>query len=302
MKNTVTDTCHQDAPDTRARFQNPENPFDFEYSSVPRWQFMAERDEAFSAETTTKEILLDISGTLCTPYPATTPLLLARYLRLRRGEKIAVTRRASAEMLYVFYGNGRSSGFTESINWNTGDALCFPGGDEVIHRATDDALLFSVCNEPLLNFEDLEAPLGGHARVLPTHWRRAEIDAQFVEILSRPDCEQTTGRALQLATEAMAPSAQPIPSMNVAINTLEPGQDQRPHRHNGVAITLAIEGTGIYSMIEGERIEWSTGAVQITPATELHSHHNRGDLRMESLVVQDEGLHFYNRTPGFSWG
>ena len=89
--------------------------------------------------------------------------------------------------------------------------------------------------------------------------------------------------------------------MNVAMNTLEPGGDQRPHRHNGAAITLAIEGKGIHSMIEDERIDWSTGAAQITPATALHSHHNRGDRRMESLVVQDEGLHFYTRTPGFSW-
>ena len=26
-----------------------------------------------------------------------------------------------------------------------------------------------------------------------------------------------------------------------------------------------------------------------------------GPARMRSLVVQDEGLHFYTRTPGFSW-
>jgi len=89
--------------------------------------------------------------------------------------------------------------------------------------------------------------------------------------------------------------------MNVAINTLEPGKDQRPHRHNGAAITLAIEGAGTHSMIENERIDWVTGAAQITPATELLSHHNRGDRRMESIVVQDEGLHFYTRTTGFSW-
>jgi gentisate 1,2-dioxygenase len=137
--------------------------------------------------------------------------------------------------------------------------------------------------------------------VLPTHWRKSEIDIRLENIFKRPTTEQTTGRALQLATQAMAPAAQPIPSMNVAINTLEPGENQRPHRHNGVAITLAIEGHGVYSIIEDEHIDWSIGAAQITPATELHSHHNRGAVRMESLVVQDEGLHFYTRTPGFNW-
>jgi gentisate 1,2-dioxygenase len=92
-----------------------------------------------------------------------------------------------------------------------------------------------------------------------------------------------------------------IPSINVAINTLAAGGDQRPHRHNGVAVTLAIQGEGIYSMIGGQRVDWSTGAAQITPATLLHSHHNRGVKRMRSLVIQDEGLHHYTRTPGFSF-
>jgi gentisate 1,2-dioxygenase len=54
-------------------------------------------------------------------------------------------------------------------------------------------------------------------------------------------------------------------------------------------------------MIEDQRVDWSDGAAQITPATLLHSHHNRGTKRMRSLVIQDEGLHLYTRTPGFSF-
>ena len=301
MSSTVTTTRQTDRPETRAHFYDPENFFDFQLPAVPRRQFLAERDQAFATDTATSEILLDISETLGTTYPVTTPLLLARYLRIRSGENMTLTRRASAEVLYVLRGHGLSKGFGEVISWVAGDALCFPGGDEIIHSATDDAVLFGVCNEPLLAFEDLEPPHGGHVQVLPTHWRKSEMDVRFEKIFKRPDSEQASGRALQLATESMAPTRQPIPSMNVAINTLEPGKDQRPHRHNGAAITLAIEGAGTHSMIENERIDWVTGAAQITPATELHSHHNRGDRRMESLVVQDEGLHFYTRTTGFSW-
>ena len=89
--------------------------------------------------------------------------------------------------------------------------------------------------------------------------------------------------------------------MNAAINTLSVGADQRPHRHNGVAITLAIQGAGVHSLIDGERVDWSNGAAQITPAAALHWHHNRGVMRMRSLVIQDEGLHYYTRTPGFSF-
>ena len=67
-----------------------------------------------------------------------------------------------------------------------------------------------------------------------------------------------------------------------------------------VSETFVLEVRG-NSMIEEQKVDWIAGAAQITPATELHSHHNRGSRRMVSLVVQDEGLHFYTRTPGFSW-
>ena len=109
------------------------------------------------------------------------------------------------------------------------------------------------------------------------------------------------GQVSRRAGEFSPASTATIPTVNVSINTLASGADQRPHRHNGVAVTLAIEGDGVYSIIGGERCDWSTGAAQITPATLLHSHHNRGPRRMRSFVIQDEGLHMYTRTPGFSF-
>jgi len=68
---------------------------------------------------------------------------------------------------------------------------------------------------------------------------------------------------------------------------------------------LPLDGEGqegVHSMIEDERLEWSTGAAQITPPAGLHSHRDRGAERMTSPVIQDEGLHLYTRSPGFAWG
>jgi hypothetical protein len=47
--------------------------------------------------------------------------------------------------------------------------------------------------------------------------------------------------------------------------------------------------------------DWSDFAATVTPPAAVHSHHNRGTGRMLSLVFQDEGLHYYTRTPGFSF-
>jgi len=286
----------------RARYVTSENPFTFEWPPVPVRQFLAERDRAFDPATPTSEIRLDASTDLGTRYAATTPTLLVRYLKLRAGERLSTSFAAGGEIYYVMAGSGESRNGNDAIAWGAGDVFCFPGGSETLHRAArGDCLLFVCTDEPLLSFERLRPPAPGQGAVETVHWPAAEIERRFEAIWQRPSSEKATGRSVQFSTTALAPSYMTIPSINLAINTLEPGCDQRPHRHNGVAITLAVQGEGIYSMIDGRRVDWSTGAAQITPATTLHSHHNRGTKRMRSVIFQDEGLHHYTRTPGFSF-
>lgn len=286
----------------RARYITSENGFEFTYPPVPARQFLKERDRAFDPKAPSGMILLDTSDALGTPYPATTPTLLCRYLKFRAGEELRARFIAAGEIYYVMSGSGESRNGPDTIEWSAGDVFCFPGGGEAVHRAGGaDCLLFCVTDEPLLAFENLRAPQPGQAACKTTHWPAAEIERQFQDVYDRPDSDNTTGHSVQLSTVMMAPTNITTPTINVAINTLRSGGDQRPHRHNGVAVTLAIQGDGIYSMIGGERVDWSTGAAQITPATKLHSHHNRGTKRMRSFVIQDEGLHHYTRTPGFSF-
>ncbi len=285
----------------RAQYHDPENAFLFKWSPVPRRQFLAERDRAMDPATGTAEIPLDSSDALMTGYPATTPMILCRYLRIAAGEWIDCKYRASGEIYYVMSGSGESENGDDRLAWGAGDLFCFPGGRQTSHAARDDALLFAITNEPQLSFERLEAPKPGEAVIQTVHFPAAEIARRFEVVYARPKTGTESGRAILFSTAAVGECTNLLPSINVAINTLEPGGDQRPHRHNGVAVTLALQGDGVHSMIEDEKIDWSVGAAQITPPADLHSHHNRGSDRMISLVIQDEGLHYYTRTPGFSW-
>jgi gentisate 1,2-dioxygenase len=286
----------------RAIYHSAENGFSFKWPAVPARQFLRERDLAFDPATPSGEIPLDTSDVLQTAYLATTPTLLCRYLRIRAGEEWRTRYVASGEIFYVMQGAGHSSNGADAVEWVAGDVFCFPGGGESVHRAAvGDALLFCVTNEPLLAFERLGAPGPGEAVVQTAHWTGAEIERRFQTVWQRPLTPETTGYSVQFTSQALQPSTNTIPSINTAINTVAPGREQRAHRHNGVAVTLAIQGEGVHSMIDGQRIDWSTGAAQITPATQLHSHHNRGTQRARSFVIQDEGLHMYTRTPGFSF-
>ncbi len=284
-----------------ARYVCNENGFDFSYPAVPIRQFLAERDRAFDKAAPSGVIDLDASGDLGTTHKATTPSLLCRYIRVRAGERLSSVVAASGEVIYVIAGSGASRNGADEISWSVGDGFCFPGGAETVHTATGDALLFSATDAPLLAFAGTGAPAAGHTAVEAVVWSSAEIDRRLQEVYDRSISERTTGASVQFSTRQTEPNFTTTPFINAAINTLAVNCDQRPHRHNGVAVTLAIQGEGIHSMIDGERIDWVSGAAQITPATTLHSHHNRGEKRMRSLVIQDEGLHIYTRTPGFSF-
>ena len=286
----------------RARYFTDENGFSLSWPAVPVHQFLAERDAAFDRRTPTSIVALDIASLLHTPYPATTPTLLCRYLKIRAGERLQTSFTASGEIFHVLEGSGGSTNGGDRLVWGTGDVFCFPGGSLSTHEAgKHDAILFCVTNEPLLAFERLRPPAPGAAAVQTTRWPAAEIERRLQQVYLRPITENSTGAFVQFGTLGTLPSTATMPTINVSINTLASGGDQRPHRHNGVAVTLAIEGAGVYSMIGDERSDWSNGAAQITPAALLHSHHNRGPRRMRSFVIQDEGLHMYTRTPGFSF-
>ena len=285
----------------RARYICRENGFSFSFPPVPVRQFREEHAHAFDPATPSDTVTLDARQALGCNYPATTPTLLCRYIRVRAGEAISMCYQASGEICYVISGHGQSINGDDAIIWKRGDVFCLPGGSETTYLAEADAILFNVTDEPVFSYTGARAPGADTATVEAAVWRSEEIEHHLEAVYRRPMTDDTTGASVQFATRRTAPGIATIPFINVAINTLEAGRDQRAHRHNGVAVTLALQGNGIHSSIDGQRVDWITGVAQITPATTLHSHHNRGDQRMRSLVIQDEGLHVYTRTPGFSF-
>ncbi|MDB9872032.1 hypothetical protein OAD02_01905 [Alphaproteobacteria bacterium] len=298
----VIQNIKNQTPQERAIYNSPDNVFNWSWPKVPRHKFLKEKEEAFIFNDKSLLIPLDISDILSTPYPATIPSILARYIRLKSGDPLSHKLVASGEIYYVIEGNGKTTNLEDTIEWSEGDVFCLPGGNETNHYSlSDNSILFLVTNEPILSFEKLIPSKKQNEMIKATHWTSEKIMSNLEEIYKRPKTKETAGVAIQFSTPGTLPSRNTIPMINTALNTLEAGGDQRPHRHNGAAITLAIQADNVYSRIEDEELDWENGVVLITPASELHSHHNRGSKRMMSFVVQDEGLHFYLRTTGFSW-
>jgi len=287
----------------RARFFNSANAFNLKLPAVPRARFDAARDAALAADAATGEYPMDQSAAFGCGFPATTPLVLARYLRVGAGESLSTRFSASGEVHYVIAGTGGTTVGAETIAWGPGDVMVLPGGGAVEHRASGDgpAVLWTVTNEPALAFERLNAPAPGSAAIDPVHYPAAEIARQVEVLQALPEAADQAGVALIFSAERTADSRNAMPSLTLALNTLAPGAAQRAHRHNAAAITLCIDGEGCFSTIDGHRIDWSPFATMVTPPAEVHSHHNAGPRLARFLIVQDGGWHYHARTMGFAF-
>ena len=104
-----------------------------------------------------------------------------------------------------------------------------------------------------------------------------------------------------LGNAAIESSRTTTPPFTIALNSLLPGEAQRGHRHNAVAVTLVLGGEGCYSLVDGVRVDWEPHTVMITPPAAFHSHHNDGRELALFLIVQDGGVYYHCRTMGFSY-
>lgn len=297
---------HAGKPETqaeaRARFFNSGNAFNIKLPPVPNAVFADQPMRALEPSTSTGFIACDASSEMECPFPATSPLLLARYARIRAGESLSDEARASGIIHYVIEGAGTTSAAGEEVAWQAGDVFVVPGGGPIAHSAADAAaVLWIVSNEPQIRFESLQSPAQGEAPTGVVHYRADEIDRQ-IELLYRiGQDEETAGTALVFSSDKQQDSRNVLPSLTLAMNSLPAGGMQRPHRHNSVAVSLVIQGKRCYSKIDGERKEWVPWATTITPPVSVHSHHNDGDELAMFLIVQDGGLYYHTRAMGFEF-
>jgi gentisate 1,2-dioxygenase len=286
---------------SRAGFYAPEIAFDRPVPKVPAAIFSAAREQAFHPDTLTGFVTLDQSTVLSSSYPATTPTILARYIVLNRGDSFAHHLASTGEVYYVLRGAGRTCCVGEQFSWAEGDAFCLPGATKVEHVSECGAKLMLVTNEPELAYLRAVPAESATVSILPTLFPSDLIESHVREVHNRAGEQRSAGKSVIFVTHLMEKRRVTTPTLLSSINTLEPGGNQRPHKHSSAALTLCITGEGVHSLVDGQRIDWQPDVLMVTPPGAIHSHHNEGAKMMRSFVVQDTGLHTELRTTNFSW-
>ena len=279
-------------------------------------------------------IQFDLSRELQTDYPATSPNLLANFIRILENETLesSVVFAATSQTFYVIRGNGSSLTRNGSVSWSEGDMFVIPyfGNDVesvctmpnsnkqcVKHTCTNEPLfggcaLYWVHDEPLLQYLGVEP--SSQRRFEPAFYSSNAMK-ETVHSLSNTDNngKVKNRRGILLGNEATSQTRTLTPTLWSLLNNIGPNINQKPHKHNSVALDLAVyarHGSNVYTQMSQElnangellnpiSTQWKTGSVFITPPGWWHSHHNEGNEDAWVLPIQDAGLYTHQRTLDF---
>ncbi len=250
---------------------------------------------------------LDLSGDLgIKDGAATSPALLANFLRIRAGEQIDTNPNATSQLYYVLYGRGFASVNGRLVGWGKGDFLTLPAGSRAVFYADADATMYWVHDEPLLRYLGADAT---RPRFRPTTFRRADLVTKLEEIAARPGANDKSRVSVLLANADQEQTLTITHVLWAMFGVLPPGQEQRPHRHQSVALDLILDAppTGCYTLLgtrldergniaDPTRVDWQVGGAFTTPPGMWHAHYNETDTPAHLIPVQDAGLQTYLRS------
>ena len=254
-------------------------------------------------------MVLDLSDVLATPYPATGPSLLARFVCIAAGEDVDLAPDATSVLFYCLRGQGSTEvqgpARTGRVAWREGDVVTVPGGSTARHRAELDTVLYHVDDSPLLAYLGVEPT---EPRFAPTRFDGAEARVRLARWPRIPTRHRRSRVAVLLGNARNDQTLTATHTLWAMLGVLPAGDVQRPHRHQSIALDLIVEcDPGCYTLVGAEvrpdgtivdpvRVDWEPGGAFVTPPGMWHSHHNESGAPANLLPVQDAGLHTYLRT------
>ncbi|WP_078412013.1 cupin domain-containing protein [Priestia abyssalis] len=271
-------------------------------SSIPAKEFEPELYN--SGET--RIVTLNLSNELRTEYPATSPSLLAHFIRINEGDSINTKPNATSELYYIISGAGTTEVNGKTINWKKGDFLTLPSGSVSCHTATEDAAIYYILDTPLLNYLGAEAT---EARFKPTLFTAEQAEAKLNEVANAPDAHLKNRISILLNNEKFDQTLTITHVLWAMFGIVPVGSNQAPHSHKSVALDfVAYAAPGTYTLVGDKinpetqeiidpiRIDWVTGKAFVTPPGLWHSHHNESGEPAFIIPIQDAGLQTYLRT------
>jgi gentisate 1,2-dioxygenase len=271
-------------------------------SGIPAISFPAE----LYADGPSRLVPLDLSSALGTSYPATSPALLASFMRIDAGDELSVNPNATSQLLYCIRGRGQSVIDGRSMRWEEGDFLVLPARTTASHAAEEASAFYHVADTPLL---DYLGAVASTPRFRATKFTAEAVRTKLAEVAAAPDADRKSRVSVLLNNRRFDQTLTATHTLWAMFGVLPAGKTQLAHRHQSVAVDLIVDcPPGCYSLlgddvdpasgriIDPVRIDWEPGGAFVTPPGTWHSHHNESDRDAHLVPIQDAGLQTYLRT------
>ena len=258
------------------------------------------------ADAGTGIVPLDLSADLgITSGPATSPGLLASFVRIRAGGRVSTSPNATSQLYYAIEGRGFAAVNGRLVQWEKGDFLTFPASSRATFFADADSALYWVHDEPLLRYLGAEAT---EPKFRPTKFPRARAVAELEAIAARPGANDKSRVSVLLANAEEEQTLTITHVLWAMFGVLPAGQEQRPHRHQSVALDLILDARpGCYTLlgrrlddrgniVDPVRVGWEAGGAFVTPPGMWHAHVNESGAPAHLIPVQDAGMQTYLRS------
>ena len=135
----------------------------------------------------TRVIPFDLSRHMGISYAATSPNMMASFVRINPGEEISTEATATSQAFYIIRGSGSSVTENDTITWGEGDLFVVPASEAaILHRGTTDTAIYWVTDEPLLNYLGVKPNV---KKFNATLFRKERMLAEVERIKHQPGAE-----------------------------------------------------------------------------------------------------------------
>jgi gentisate 1,2-dioxygenase len=271
--------------------------------AIPRVPYRNFHADLYTAPGT-RIIPMDLSDALGSSGPATSPGLLANYVKIAAGEQFQTSSGGTSELFYVIQGRGEIRTAGADIAYSTGDIITIPGSC-AIHFADQETLYYWVHDAPLLRYLGVRPT---EPRFAPTIYPAARLAAELRNIELHPESKNWSRKAILLGNKNFEQTMTITHVLWAMFGIVPAGARQLPHRHQSVALDCIVEAKpGAYTLVGTEldesgqinnavRVNWITGSTFVTPPGYWHEHRNDSGEPSYVMPIQDAGLHTYLRT------
>ena len=262
---------------------------------------------------------IDFSDIYNVKHYATSPNLLASFIKIEEYKEFEYQSESESEnknwingsshFFFVMKGNCEITTEYEINNVSSGDIIIMPLFNllKIKNNGSEEVYIYYINDSPLVNY------LG--CKPIEKTFKSSIYSKEFIMNnlikLSNPNNNRKGILLSNEDTEKIGVNTI-TPVLWSLYNELPPQTNQKPHKHNSVALDLCIgcsDSENIYTLIGDEidenrniinpiKVNWKQGEMFITPPGLWHSHNNTGNTYAYILPIQDAGILLYQRILG----